>query len=260
MEAPATIEEAKEAWSDFIAEAEKKKKRGVKKGSKKRARGVSRAIESESGEVLYPCSACNKNRPGEAFHKDKAGLDGIRYVCIACRSEQRKCERETPRGIIGTLCGNAISNSKARAKQEGKEKMREQCEIPGTIEEQISWIKNKAGESPRPRCRSPRSDHALRDTRVAVFYFRTLPSSPRHLYRASGRVHRLQGRQHAPDNSRLPVWNDTRSGRRRRRAGDRNSSPVDTTKVRPRPRDPPVQRSPHPSCRPVGESFEAEGA
>ena len=170
MEAPATIEEAKKAWSDFIAEAEKKKKPGPKKGSKKRARGVSRAIESESGEV-YACSACNKNRPGEAFHKDKAGLDGIRYVCIACYSEQQKCERETPRGIISTLCKNAISNSKARAKQEGKEKMREQCEIPGTIEEQISWIKNKAGESPRPRCRSPRSDHALRVTRVAVFCF-----------------------------------------------------------------------------------------
>ena len=172
MEAPATIEEAKEAWSDFIAEAEKKKKGGPKKGSKKRKKGASRAIESESGgEVLYPCSACTENKPKEAFHKDKAGLDGIRYVCIACYSEQQKCERETPRGIISTLCKNAISNSKARAKQEGKEKMREQCEIPTKIKEQIAWIKNKAGESPRPRCRSPRSDHALRDTRVEVFCF-----------------------------------------------------------------------------------------
>ena len=170
MEAPATIEEAKEAWRVFIAEAEKTKKRGPKKGSKKRTAGVSRAIESESGEG-YACSACNKNKPKEEFHKDKARLDGIRHVCIPCTNEQAKCERETPRGIIGTLCGNAISNSKKRAKQEGKEKMREQCEIPTKIKEQIAWIKNKAGESPRPRCRSPRSDHALRVTRVAVFCF-----------------------------------------------------------------------------------------
>ena len=63
MEAPATIEEAKKAWSDFIAEAEKKKKRGVKKGSKKRARGVSRAIESESGEV--PSATTGETRSNE---------------------------------------------------------------------------------------------------------------------------------------------------------------------------------------------------
>ena len=184
MEAPATIEEAKKAWSDFIAEAEKRKKGGPKKGSKPRKKGVSRAIESESGEVLYPCSACNRNRPREAFHKNETKLDKIAYVCIPCRNEQRKCERETPRGIIGTLCGNAISRSKARAKQEGDDKWLE-YDIPGTIEEQIPWINNKAGESPRPRCRSPRSDDALRDTRVAVFCFWMLPSSPRHLYRAS---------------------------------------------------------------------------
>ena len=186
MEAPATIEEAKEAWRVFIAEAEKTKKRGPKKGSKKRKNGVARAIESESGgEVLYACTECTEKKPKKAFHKQKAKLDGIVYVCIACRNEQRKCDRETPRGIIGTLCGNAISRSKARATKEGKEKMREQCEIPGTLKEQIPWIKNKAGESPRPRCRSPRSDDALRDTRVAVFCFWMLPSSPRHLYRAS---------------------------------------------------------------------------
>lgn len=160
MEAPATIEEAKEAWSDFIAEAEKTKKRGPKKGSKKRKNGESRAIESESGEVLYACSECTEpggvGKPREAFYEGKTTLNGIRYVCIACCSEQNKCDRETPRGIIRTLCRNAISNSKARAKQKGKEKMREQCEIPTKIKEQIAWIKNKAGESPRPRCRSPR--------------------------------------------------------------------------------------------------------
>ena len=173
MEAPATIEEAKEAWSDFIAEAEKKKKGGPKKGSKKRKKGASRAIESESGgEALYTCSECNKNWPREAFYEDKTTLDGIRYVCIACCSEQAKCERETPRGIIRTLCGNAISNSQARAKQEGKEKMREQCEIPTKIKKQIPWFQKKAGESPRPRCRPRcRSDHALRGTRAPVFCF-----------------------------------------------------------------------------------------
>ena len=172
MEAPATIEEAKEAWRVFVAEAEKTKKRGVKKGSKKRKKGASRAIESESGEDLYPCSACNKNRPKEAFYKNETRLDGIRYVCIACCSEQAKCDRETPRGIIGTLCWNAIARSKARAKQEGKEKMREQCEIPTKIKEQIPWFQKKAGESPRPRCRPRcRSDHALRGTRAPVFCF-----------------------------------------------------------------------------------------
>ena len=171
MEAPATIEEAKEAWRVFIAEANKKKKPGPKKGSKRRKKGVSRAIESESGgEALYACSECTKNKPREEFNAGTA-LDGIRYVCIDCCRERDKCDAKTPRGMIRTLCGNAISNSKARAKQEGKEKMREQCEIPTKIKKQIPWIKNKAGESPRPRCRSPRSDHALRVTRVAVFCF-----------------------------------------------------------------------------------------
>ena len=160
MEAPATIEEAKEAWRVFIAEANKKKKPGPKKGSKQRKNGVSRAIESESGgEVLYACSECTEpggvGKPREAFHKDEAKLDGIAYVCIACCSEQAKCDRKTPRGIIGTLCWNAIANSKARATKEGRPKML-QYDIPGTIKKQIPWIKNKAGESPRPRCRSPR--------------------------------------------------------------------------------------------------------
>ena len=177
MEAPATIEEAKEAWSDFIAEAEKKKKGGPKKGSKKRKKGASRAIESESGgEALYACSECTEpggvGKPREAFYKDEAKLDGIKSVCISCTLKAKALDRQTPRGIIGTLCRNAISNSKARAKQEGKEKMPEQCEIPDTIEEQIAWIKNKAGESPRPRCRPRcRSDHALRGTRAPVFCF-----------------------------------------------------------------------------------------
>ena len=172
MEAPATIEEAKEAWSDFIAEAEKKKKGGPKKGSKKRKKGASRAIESESGgEVLYPCSACTENKPKEAFHKDKAKLDGIRYVCIDCCRERDKCDAKTPRGMIRTLCGNAIANSKRRAKREGDDKWLE-YDIPDTLKEQIPWIKNKAGESPRPRCRPRcRSDHALRGTRAPVFCF-----------------------------------------------------------------------------------------